>query len=102
MAVFLGGLLAVFEGIDFLFSGLSTLIEVGEVLDVAGLGETAFEFGEGELALFSDFGSDSAELGASIKRGADTVSQVAKTGKRVVEAGQTVYDWVTGEEEEVQ
>lgn len=75
---------AALYGIEFIFEGLATLIETGAALDIAGLGETVYEFGEGELALFSDFGENSAELGESIREGAKTVAGYASKAKTVV------------------
>lgn len=91
---------AALYGIEWIFEGIATAIEIGGVLDIAGLGETAFEFGEGELALFSDFGSNSAELGKSIAKGAKDISSYASTAKQVVNTTETIYDHIFPPSEE--
>lgn len=89
----LAAVASVFYGIDWLFTGIATAFEVGEALDVAGLGlTTAYEFGEGELALFSDFGVNSMELGKSIASGARTLSSYASDINTTIKAVDTAID----------
>ena len=91
----LAALGAVLYGIEWILEGTAGLIELGSALDIGGLGvESAFEFGEGELALFSDFGSNSAELGQTIQTGAKSLAGHLNTARQIVHTTDKVIDKV--------
>ena len=92
---------SIFYGAEYLFSTIATLIEVGEITGLGGLAEeTAFAFGEGELALFSDFGADSYELGQSIKSGAETIASAANRAGQAVKTVDNIHKAITSTDEQ--
>lgn len=91
----LAAIASILYGAEFLFSSIATAFEIGEALELGGLSiESAYTFSEGELALFSDFGTNSYELGQSIRSTAQSAASIAKTGKQATEIVQSGIEYI--------